>query len=174
MMIKNLLVVLLTGLSFSVLAQDSTAYQLQRNKVNSLLAQRSSKFGQYQKSLNSRTGIFGMQTKKDIKNSNGILRQITLHDNLIFRELKVLMNYKEMQVQQVQNTAVVNNDRIQRYTLAIQKLQDRNKELKSQSDELQRSQQISYYIIAALAILFIISMLIMYNKIRKLGRSKWD
>ncbi len=52
-----------------------------------------------------------MQTKKDIKNSNEILRQITLHDNKIFRELKVLMEYKEMQVQQVQSTAQENNER---------------------------------------------------------------
>lgn len=169
-MIKKLLTVFLIAISLNVMAQESTAYQRQRNKVNSLLSQRSAKFGQYQKSLNSRTGIFGMQTKKDVKNSNDILRQITLHDNLIFRELKVLMQYKEMQVQEVQNTAEVSNDRIQRYTLAIKKLQERNQELKSRTAKLERNQQISYAVFAALAIAFIVVLVTMTGKIRKLRR----
>ena len=172
MMIKKLWTIFLVCLCFSASAQDITAYQLQRNKVNSMLSQRSAKFGQYQKSLNSRTGIFGMQTKKDVKNSNDILRQITLHDNLIFRELKVLMQYKEMQVQQVQNTAEVNSERIQRYTLAIKKLQDRNLVLKAQVADQERNQKVSYAIIAALAILLVVSFIIMSAKLKKIRRER--
>ena len=172
MMIKKLWTIFLVCLCFSASAQDITAYQLQRNKVNSLLSQRSAKFGQYQKSLNSRTGIFGMQTKKDVKHSNDILRQITLHDNLIFRELKVLMQYKEMQVQQVQNTAEVNSERIQRYTLAIKKLQDRNLVLKAQVADQERNQKVSYAIIAALAILLVVSFIIMSAKLKKIRRER--
>lgn len=171
-MIKYLLLLVFMSVTATLMAQDdSTAYQLQRNKINALLTQRSAKFGQYQKSLNARTGIFGLQTKKDIKNSNEILRAITLNDNNIFREIKVLMEYKEMQVQQVQSTAVVNNDRIQRYMLAIKKLQDKNQELKADAEKSGRKLNVSYYIIAFLMLGLMGSIYILYGKIKKLRRS---
>ncbi len=168
---RYLLLLFFFVLPATVLAQDSSAYELQRNKINSLLAQRSARFGQYQKSLNARTGIFGMQTKKDIKNSNEILRQIALNDNNIFRELKILMEYKEMQVQQVQNTAEAYNDRIQRYMQAIKKLQDKNESLKLVVAESERQQTFLHYVIACLAIAFFGTVIIMYGKIRKLRKA---
>lgn len=172
-MTKYLLLFLLVGLSLSAKAQaDSTAYQLQRNKVNALLAQRSSRFGQYQQSLNQKTGIFGMQTKKDIKNSNEILRQITLHDNKIFRELKVLMEYKEMQVQEVQTIAQVSTERVQRFSLAIKKLQDKNKELTLRAEQAEQKLMLTYYIAAGVALLFIIVILVLLARITKLKKVK--
>ena len=115
-------------LSFSTLkAQtDTSAYETQRAKINALLAERSSRFGQYEQSLNERTGIFGFQTKQDIRNSNEILRQITLNDNTIFRELKVLLDYKDLQVQQVKSSVTDNTERLNSYMAAIKKLQDQN------------------------------------------------
>jgi hypothetical protein len=173
-MIKYLLLYLFMGYAAAAVAQpDSTAYQLQRNKVNALLAQRSSKFGQYQQSLNSRTGIFGMQTKKDIKNSNEILRQITLHDNKIFREIKVLMEYKEMQVQRVQHSAVVYSDKFERYQLAAKKLQDKNKELQQRAEKAEHSLTLSYYAIGGLALLFIVCIIVLAGKIRKLKSTRF-
>ena len=173
MMTKYLLLILLVGLSVTALAQaDSTAYQLQRNKVNALLAQRSSSFGQYQQSLNQKTGIFGMQTKRDIKHSNEILRQITLHDNKIFRELKVLMEYKEMQVQQVQNTAQINNERVQDFTVAIKKLNDRNKALTLRAEQAEQKLTLFYYIAAVMALVFIVTILVLAGRIAKLKKVK--
>ncbi|MEJ5961613.1 hypothetical protein [Pedobacter immunditicola] len=172
-MTKYLLLFLLVGLSVTAMAQaDSTAYQLQRNKVNALLAQRSSRFGQYQQSLNQKTGIFGMQTKKDIKNSNDILRQITLHDNKIFRELKVLMEYKEMQVQQVQNIAEINTERVERFTLAIKKLQVENKELTLRAQQAEKKLMLTYYVAAGIALIFIIVILVLAGRISKLKKVK--
>lgn len=168
---RHLLLLFFFVLPVAVLAQDSTAYELQRNKINALLAQRSARFGQYQQSLGTRTGIFGMQTKKDIKNSNEILRQIALNDNNIFRELKILMEYKEMQVQQVQSTAVAYNERIQRYTQAIKKLQDKNEQLKLVVSESARQQTFLQYVIACLAIAFFGTVIVMYSKIRKLKKA---
>ncbi|MET3115101.1 hypothetical protein AAKU52_002844 [Pedobacter sp. CG_S7] len=171
-MTKYLLLILLMSFSVATMAQaDSTAYQLQRNKVNALLVQRSSKFGQYQQSLSSRTGIFGMQTKKDIKNSNEILRQITLNDNKIFREIKVLMEYKEMQVQKVQNTAVASNERIQQYMLAVKKLQDNNEALKQRAEKAESKQTTTYYIIACLVLALLATLLILTSKLRKLKKA---
>lgn len=168
---RYLLLLFFFALPAAVLAQDSSAYELQRNKINALLAQRSARFGQYQQSLGARTGIFGMQTKKDIKNSNEILRQIALNDNNIFRELKILMEYKEMQVQQVQSAAEAYNERIQRYTQAIKKLQDRNESLKLVVAEAERQQTFLHYVIICLAIAFFGTVIIMYGRIRKLKKA---
>lgn len=142
-------------MSFSVQAvqADTSAYQTQRLKVNSLLAERSAKFGQYDQSLDQRTGIFGFQTKQDIKNSNDILRQIVLNDNNIFKELKVLMQYKDQEVQQVQRNASTVNSRIQSYRLSIKKLQDQNDLLKMESEKIKSSTTLAIYIIILLALM---------------------
>lgn len=115
---------------------DTSAYQTQRLRVNALLAERSAKFGQYDQSLNARTGIFGFQTKKDIRNSNEILRQIVLNDNNIFKELKTLMEYKDLEVTAVKNDANQTNDRIENYKRAIKTLQDQNDQLRKEAKSI--------------------------------------
>jgi hypothetical protein len=81
---------------------DSIAYQLQRAKINQMLDVRRQKFGQYQESLSKHTGIFGLQTKKDIRRSNDILMDIAKTDDDLFREIKILMDYRVFQQQQAQ------------------------------------------------------------------------
>jgi hypothetical protein len=70
---------------------DSLAYQLQRKKINDMLDVRKQKFGQYDESLSKHTGIFGFQTKKDIRRSNDILMDIVNTDNDTYIILFVLM-----------------------------------------------------------------------------------
>jgi hypothetical protein len=73
---------------------DSLAYQLQRKKINSMLDERRQKFGQYDESLAKHSGIFGLQTKKDIRRSNDILMDIAKTDENIFKQIKILLNYR--------------------------------------------------------------------------------
>ncbi|MHA4895033.1 hypothetical protein ACXZ1K_09790 [Pedobacter sp. PWIIR3] len=130
MLLKSIILFFHMGIAISASAivtqTDTSAYQTQRLKVNALLNQRSIRFGQYDQSLNARTGIFGFQTKGDIKNSNEILRQIVLNDNNIFKELKILMDYKDQEVKQAKNTASTVNSRMLNYMQSIKKLQDQN------------------------------------------------
>jgi len=140
--------------------QDTSAYASQRVKVNTLLKERSERFGQYDESLNQRTGIFGWQTKKDIKNSNEILRQVVLTDNNIFKELKILMEYKDLQNQQKVEVADHSQERIEGYMQTIKKLQDQNAAL--QKEAKQDGSGISTYIIIVL-ILVIIAMFFFFN-----------
>lgn len=144
-MLKKILFLSLFCFSFTALAAqtDTSAYQTQRLRINALLAERSAKFGQYQESLDERTGIFGFQTKKDIRNSNEILRQIVLNDNNIFRELKTLMDYKDLEVTTVKSDADRTNSRIQNYQLAIKKLQDQNEQLRQEVKAFNRSKATS-------------------------------
>ncbi len=131
-MIKQLFLLLLLSsiVYLPIFAQDdSTAYEIQRLKVNALLAERSAKFGQYDQSLNERTGIFGFQTKRDIRNSNEILRMIALTDNEIFTELKILLDYKDLQVEQIKINNNNSAERILNYRKTIKDLQTQNEDL---------------------------------------------
>lgn len=168
-MIRTLLLFLILGTSFSVMAfqADTSAYQTQRLKINGLLAERSAKFGQYELSLSARTGIFGLQTKSDLKNSNEILRQIIINDNNIFRELKILMNYKDQEVQQVQNNASTTSKRIEAYMLTIKKLQDQNDKLKAGTTEVVRKKDSSKYIIILLSVVILILGFALFSALRK-------
>src|SRR5476649_1707408 len=97
---KIILAGLICFLFANVYAQgnaDSLAYQLQRKRINNMLEQRSQKFGQYTQSLSHHTGIFGLQTKKDIRLSNDILMDIVKTDDDIYVQLKILLNYKTFQ-----------------------------------------------------------------------------
>jgi hypothetical protein len=134
---------------------DTSAYEAQRSKINSLLAERSVRFGQYEQSLSDRSGIFGFQTKNDIRNSNEILRQIALKDNNIFKELKILLDYKDLQYQQVQTAASVNSERLQSYMAAIKKLQDQNQRLRKQLEEKEKEGGGSSYMLLILLVLLI-------------------
>jgi len=134
---KLLLLFLLTGLFFSAFAQhtaDSVAYQQQREKINAMLAQRTAKFGQYDESLKKHTGIFGFQTKKDIRRSNDILMDIVKTDNEIYSELKILLEYRTFQQKQVQTRSKETEINTLGYMTTINTM-------RSQMDALRRNSQ---------------------------------
>jgi len=114
---------------------DSLAYQMQRTRINNMLEQRSEKFSQYTKSLDEHTGIFGWQTKKDIKRSGEILMDIVRTDNDIFKELKVLFDYKNFQQTQVQQQSHESESQITGYMLTINKLRQQNDALIKQQKQ---------------------------------------
>jgi hypothetical protein len=157
-----LLLVCVTGLAKS--QTDTSAYETQRTKINSLLAQRSAKFGQYEESLNTKTGIFGFQTKDDIRNSNEILREITMNDNNIFKELKVLLDYKDLQYQQVKSNITNNSERLQSYMNAIKKLQDQNVYLREDLKNKESSDRFAWYLITFLIVIIITLTVVLYKR----------
>ncbi len=166
-MIKKILILfILTGATIlNLKAQDSAAYELQRAKINVLLANRSAKFGQYDQSLNTRTGIFGLQTKKDIRNSNEILRQIVLNDNEIFTQLKVLMDYKDLQAAQVKSNVNTNSESILSYRKTIKQLQDQSKKLTTEIDEAESSSSRAH-LFTGLSLIGCIALAYFLNKSR--------
>src|SRR5258708_37349152 len=92
-----------SAITFAQVNSDSLAYQLERTKINAMLARRKVKFGQYDESLNLHTGIFGLETKRDIRRSNDILMDVVKTDDSVYRELKILFEYRVLQQTQVQN-----------------------------------------------------------------------
>src|SRR5690606_30643024 len=136
-------------------AQDTLAYEVQRQRVNSLLEQRSARFGQFDQGLKARTGIFGLKTKKDMQASIDILKEIVATDNNIFKETKVLLEYKDMEKTFISSEAEQSNQRINGYINTISKLQKKQEE---QSIKIQKLQQTSsrYQVISIFTTLAII------------------
>ncbi len=138
-------------------AADTSGYEQQRQKVNELLAQRSARFGQFDESLQKRTGIFGLKTKKDMQASIDILKQIVLTDNDIFRETKLLLDYKDFEKSQVALQASEFDGRINGYIKTISKLQQEQGRLREEVDSLQKANQfyvgmLTMFILAAIGI----------------------
>ena len=114
---------------------DSLAYQLQRKKVNGLLTQRTAKFNQYFESLNMHTGIFGFQTKKDIRRSNDILMDIVKTDNAVFKELKILLDYRTTVQTEVLGRSHESENRNLSFMNTINKLRNQTEKLKTEAEE---------------------------------------
>lgn len=142
------------------LDSDTAEYEVQRQKVNELLQQRSARFGQYEQSLQQRTGIFGLKTKRDMQASIDILKEIVLTDNHIFKETKRLVDFKDFEKEMVTQQAEEFDSRINGYIATISKLQKEQIALQEQIDTLQYQRRnsiaISVFVLIALAIGFVL------------------
>lgn len=141
--------VLMTSVTF-VFAQssltlnaDSLDYELQRQKVNRLLDERTARFGHFDESLKKRTGIFGLKTKRDMQASLDILHEIVLTDNEIFRETRHLLSYKdqmldykEFEKERIAKLAADYDQRINSYISTISKLQQEQERMRAEIDKL--------------------------------------
>jgi hypothetical protein len=145
---------------------DSMAYQLQRAKINQMLDVRREKFGQYEESLSKHTGIFGLQTKKDIRRSNDILMDIAKTDDDLFREIKILMDYRVFQQQQAQTHSTETENVNLGFMTTINKLRmqaDQSKqELQNEKDH--RVNQLRIFIIVFVLMLGSILYLILKKR----------
>jgi hypothetical protein len=147
---------------------DSLAYQAQRKKINSMLDQRKQKFGQYSESLSMHTGIFGLQTKKDIRRSNDILMDIVKTDEDIFVQTKILLEYRTFQQTQVQTRSVETDDANLGLMNTINKLRAQNEKLKKDAEaEAEQQQKTSQTALAIIAGLIIIVLLLLRAKFVK-------
>lgn len=143
---------------------DTLFYQLQRQKINGLLAARNLKYGSYTQSLSQHSGIFGLQTKKDIKRSEDILRQMVNTDDTIFKELKILFDYKTAVQHTVESQSTEAQSSLTGYMLTINKLRQRNEFLKAENEQQinnERDRRLIYMVMIALLMLG--SILLLYK-----------
>ena len=154
---------------------DSLAYQNQRKKINAMLAERAVKFGQYDASLSKHTGIFGLQTKKDIRRSNDILMDIVKTDNSIFVQTKMLLafknnqlDYRTYQQKTVQDQVKQTQDVSLGFMTTINKLRNQNEKLTAQSKLMDNKiTNMRNWALIAIVILFA-SILILIGKLRSI------
>ena len=135
----SLLVSSISSFSFGQETSDTAGYEIQRQKVNKLLTERSQRFGQFNESLQKRTGIFGLKTKKDMQASIDILKQIVLTDNDIFQETKALLDYKDFEKSKIAEKASEFDGRINGYIRTISKLQNERERMASEISALERT-----------------------------------
>jgi len=151
---------LFTG-SYAQVGTDSAAYQLQRKKINAMLDARSEKFGQYDQSLGQHTGIFGFQTKKDIRRSNDILMDIVKTDDDIYKQLKILLDYRTFQQAQVQDKSKdVENNNVN-FMNAINRLRAENNVLKKQADDAETGNEKAKRNFIIVVVLMLVSILLL-------------
>jgi len=136
---------------------NNSAYEAQRKKINALLQERSAKFGKYDESLTQRTGIFGLKTKKDMQRSINILTEIAETDNAIFKELKILLDYKDFEKNQVQGEFSESKERLSGYMKTIKKLQQENDRLKEELAVIEKQRSKFLNTLIGLIIILIIS-----------------
>jgi len=173
---KNMKKILLLSLfsfflvnAFAQVGTDSAAYQAQRKKINGMLAVRKQKFGQYDQSLREHTGIFGLQTKKDIRHSNDILMDIVKTDNDIFVQTKILLDYRTFQQNQAQSHAVEVDSNATSYMATINKLRAENDKLKQTAEIADEKQSKTSKTATAIifVLLFIIILLLRAKYVKK-------
>ena len=119
---------------------DSLTFESQRERVNDLLDERSRRFGEYDQSLENKTGIFGLfKTKSDMQKSIDILRQVVLNDNNIFLETRKLLDLKDAQSLRYQRLASEYDTQISAYMKTITKLQNENDKLRQEIKSMENS-----------------------------------
>lgn len=150
--------------TINVFGQSNSAYEVQRKKINTLLNNRSAKFGQYDQSLTQRTGIFGLKTKKDMQRSIDILSEIVKTDNTIFRELKILLDYKDLEKNEAQTKGRETEARIKGYMRTITKLQQENDKIKSETLLKETEQRSFPYGGLALILVLLIFIIFLFRK----------
>jgi hypothetical protein len=117
---------------------DSLAYQLQRQKINTMLEGRQKKFGRYDESIRQHTGIFGLQTRKDIRRSNAILMDIARTDDSIFVQTKVLLSYRAFQQQQAEAKSSMAQDQNLAFMNTINRLRQQIDQMKQDAADAKK------------------------------------
>ena len=148
----------------SQVSADSIAYQLQRKKINSMLDARKLRFGQYSQSLNEHTGIFGLQTKSDIRRSNDILMDIVKTDDNIYKELKILLEYRAFQQRQIESHSKEAENNNLGFMNTINKLRQQNAQLKVSAQKAIDQKASAQRIYIIVIVLMLASILFLLNK----------
>ncbi|NGF57894.1 hypothetical protein G5B00_15345 [Parapedobacter sp. SGR-10] len=148
---------------------DTSLFENQRKRVNFLLEERSRKFGEYDQSLQEKTGIFGLfKTKADMQKSIDILQAIAITDNNIFLETRKLLDLKDTEREHFQRMAKEFDAQVTAYMKTVSKLQEENDSLRLKIKELEQEEHSSGVIFYVLGLVFIGLLIVIYLLYKKL------
>lgn len=159
------------GFSFAqAQTTDSGRFEIQREKVNSLIDERQKRFGDFDKSLEQKTGIFGVfKTKKDMQKSMNILQSIISADNTILQETKKLIELKENEQQKSSRLAQEYETQLSAYISTLKKLQDENEKLRKQiKNQKYNGEKVYFFIFTSIILLLIL----LYPKLYQLLKNR--
>ena len=96
---------------------------MEKKKLYDLLEQRKQRFNSYSSSIEKRSGIFGNKTKKDIQQSNEILREIVRTDNDIINVLNRAVDFKTYEKVNLNYNVNENSQQLENLTRATDTLE---------------------------------------------------
>ena len=143
----------------------SSNFEDQRQRVNNLLNERNQKFGEYDLSLQQKTGIFGLfKSKNDMQKSIDILKQIVITDNNIFVETRKLLTLKDSEKERYQQLATEYDQQVTAYMKTISKLEAQNEKLEQKIITLEdEDHNSSRYIYIFILIIIGLILALMYQ-----------
>lgn len=161
---KNIVLSIL--ICFIVSAVDAqSAPDSDKQLLFQILKERQEKFSAYTKSLDESSGIFGMKTKKDLKNSNAILIEIVKLDNRLIAVLNRQLNYKDYEKTTMNYQGLDDQKKLDLLEQNIQFSENKIKELNAKL--LEDQQQIKNRNRLIVVLILILSALFYLIKIRK-------
>jgi hypothetical protein len=93
----SFLLFIIASLSLHAAVQDSVKQKDEKRLLRSLLSERKERFAQYTEHLDDKSGFFGNQTKKDLREINEVLKDIVRTDNTIIIELERLLDQRKFE-----------------------------------------------------------------------------
>jgi len=148
---------------------DSSAFEVQRKRVNSLLDARQQKFGAYDTSLTQKTGLFGLfKSKGDMQKSIDILKDVVITDNNIFLETQQLLKIKDFEKDKFRQMATEYDKQISAYMGTINKLQNENERLRTELDKTEgKGLAGNLWLYIALLVIIILAVLLYRSHTQK-------
>lgn len=154
--------------SLASFSQESE--QQARKHLMDLVNERKERFDEFNKAIETRSGIFGNQTKKDLKAANEVLRDIVKTDNRIIFELQRLLEHKSYEKTAETYVDRTNTAKLESYLTAIGNLNKKNNELVLKNKDLSRQMERSsviFWIIIILAFALITYLVIRLRKAKR-------
>ena len=100
-----------------------------------------------------------------------ILKQIVLTDNDIFRETKMLLDYKDFEKSQITQQATEFDGRINGYIKTISKLQREQEQLTAEIDKLEKSSRRSQGLFLLFAVVIVGMGIFLFLRRQKLTKA---
>lgn len=117
-------------------------YEKQREKVNSLLEQRSQKLSYHKQIAHEKSGLLGLfKSKKDREKTIHVLEEVLIMDNHILLETKKLIDLKESEHEHLDGLSEEYEVQAKAYRNTISKLQEQNSKLKEDIEAKRRVNQ---------------------------------
>ena len=158
------------------LASDTLTFEVQRERVNNLLNERSAKFSEYDFSVKQKSGFFGLlKSHNDFQKSIRLLEAIIVNDNHIFIETRKLLNLKDSERERFQALAQEYDNQVTAHMKTVSKLQQENRRLNQIINDLKEREHASHmtlYVLLLIAIVGSIAYFIYYRFSKKQNLTK--
>ena len=143
---KKIIFLYLISLSLPILAisQVDTTDMIDL-RIRAMLNERKTLYSRYSEQIEKKSGFFGNQTKRDIKEANEILLRILATDTRLFNELEELVKAKEREVQKrkfekqdKEYSIIKKEEQVQTHSATVAKLQRNLQNLQDKFDVAER------------------------------------